>query len=134
MTHTDFLKSLGAPVANPTWSWGSIRERDGAVFLMVWQDRVKPIEGCLFVQITSNKKHADKPNNLGNNERASHIELIRQGAPCYLLMCKAKDPDAKRRVREPFDHGNVFTAGEVIESQDESWIKLGPRIADADIK
>ena len=134
MTHTEFLKSLGAPVVNAAWSWGSVRDRDGAVFLMVWQDRVAWIEGGNHVRITLNEKFADEPNNPGNNERLRHIDLVRQGASCYLLMCKAKDPNAKRRVREPFEHGNVFVAGDIVESQGDIWIKIGQRIADADIK
>ena len=29
---------LGAPLHNVQWSWGAVRESDGAVFLVVWQD------------------------------------------------------------------------------------------------
>jgi hypothetical protein len=29
---------LGAPLNNVQWSWGAVRETDGSVFLVVWQD------------------------------------------------------------------------------------------------
>ena len=38
MSQTNLFAKLGAPLANPRWSWGAIRTTDGAVFSRVWQD------------------------------------------------------------------------------------------------
>lgn len=105
MTQRDFFAMLGAPLSNFRWSWGSVRT-DGTVFLRVWQDQLRRHDGLRFVRATNvqaaeewkEQNHRYKP---GYPERLGQVALIRQGAPCYLVMCEAVDVDARpRRVKE----------------------------------
>jgi hypothetical protein len=56
VSQKDLFGSLGAPLANSRWSWGSVRESDGSVFLRVWQDQTRRLEDKLFIQITYEKR------------------------------------------------------------------------------
>lgn len=127
MTHTQFLKWLGAPLANTRWSWGSVRKSDGAVFLLVWQDRKERIDDSLFFQV-SFRLEDDDPENVGLRERLDHVELVRQGARCFLVICIAKDVDSRPRDVKEFIRERVFLGGEVIEHKNASWIKFGKAI------
>jgi hypothetical protein len=53
MTLSQLFEQLGAPLANVRWSWGAVRESDSAVFLRVWQDECRPIDGRMCVRIRS---------------------------------------------------------------------------------
>ena len=37
-SRAELFSYLGAPLNNVQWSWGAVRETDGSVFLVVWQD------------------------------------------------------------------------------------------------
>jgi hypothetical protein len=95
---TEMFASLGAPLANQRWSWGAERQNDGAVFLRVWQDESRKLDGRRSVRLTANAFFAEKPDNLGNAERLRHVELIRSGRPAYLVMCVAVDPKVEPRT------------------------------------
>ena len=128
---TEFMKRLGAPLAVARKSWGSVREKDGAVFLKVWRDRVERRENDLHVRITSHDEHKDDPTDYAYAERLRHIELIRQGAKCYLVMCAAKDPEEQPRAVGDFDSDRIFPGSEITEHDGELWITLGrPVLAD----
>ena len=83
MSQTNLFAKLGAPLANPRWSWGAIRTTDGVVFLRVWQDRTRRHDGARFVQVTHAEKFKDNPDNLGYRERLRHVERIREGASLF---------------------------------------------------
>lgn len=68
MTQSAFFAMLGAPLHNVRWSWGAVRPEDGAVFLRVWTDRMRPRDDVQFVQVTHN--HAF----LTNPRKAAHQE------------------------------------------------------------
>lgn len=128
MTHTQLFKKLGAALRNVRWSWGAVRESDGAVFLLVWQDRIKPIDGKQYVQVSHRAKYADNPDNRGHVERQQHIALIMSGSPSYLVMCIAKDVKAKPRTVGSFFDDEVFSGGELVENDGEQWLELRNRI------
>jgi NADPH:quinone reductase-like Zn-dependent oxidoreductase len=37
-SRAELFSYIGAPLNNVQWSWGAVRETDGSVFLVVWQD------------------------------------------------------------------------------------------------
>ena len=115
MSQKAFFETLGAPLANPRWSWGAVRPWDGAVLLRVWQDRTRTHEGSLFVRVRHEERFIDNPDNLGYQERARHVELIRAGAPCFMVMCEATDVNASPRVVKDFNETEVFPGGRVIQ-------------------
>ena len=43
MTQTQLFKSLGAPLANSRWSWGSVRSSDNAVMVMCLAEDVTAV-------------------------------------------------------------------------------------------
>lgn len=98
MTLTDLFGHLGAPLSHHRWSWGAVRPEDGAVFVRVWQDEQRRIDGAWFTQVTYCGFSNDNPSNLlGYMERLKHVELVRDGAPSYMVMCKARDIRASTR-------------------------------------
>lgn len=124
MSPTDFFRFLGAPLANHRWSWGAIRPSDGALFLRVWQDETRKIDGRLHAQVTAHQWFKDDPGNLGYAERLRHIDLIRQGAPAYAVMCVAADTTASPRVIHTFDRNDLFVGGAIRHVDGEEWLEL----------
>jgi hypothetical protein len=128
MNLTHLFTYLGAPLTNSRWSWGAIRNSDGAVFLRVWQDEGLKIEGRPFTRITANAYFANDRGNLGFAERGRHIEAIRAGAKCYLIMCYAQDVEAEPRVIGGFDDSTLFEGGELREVDGETCIERLGRV------
>jgi hypothetical protein len=110
------------------WSWGSIRPSDGVVFLRVWQDHTRNIDGKYWVQISHCAKYRDKPDDLGHQERLKHIEKIRERAKSFLIMCSAVDVKVLPRKIKKFNEKEVFPCGELIELDGEVWIEQLPRV------
>src|SRR4051794_1130921 len=116
MTHTQFLARLGAPLKNRISSWGSIRESDQAVFLLTFQDRVSKIgeSQCQFIELTDYDKLKNEPKpTVGARERLQHIDLIKSGSTCYLVICIAKDTSVRPRTVKDFDRDFLFRAGKL---------------------
>jgi hypothetical protein len=134
MNQTAFFASLGAPLRNPRWSWGAVRPEDGAVFLRVWQDRMRDHLGSRFDQLTHHARYRDDPNNLGYRERLEHVELVRGGRRCYLIVCEAAEPDARPRELRQFDHTQVFPGGRVVELDGDWWIEVGPGLPVGEVR
>ena len=113
---------VGAPLNNVRWSWGAVRPADGAVFLRVWQDDRKMLDGKCYVRLTANQIFAkDNPGNLGYRERARHVQLVQQGKPLFMIMCCARDPQAHSRRIADFDRQQIFRGGALIKCDGEVW-------------
>ena len=125
MTLSQFFKYLGAPLKNVRWSWGAVRAGDGAVFLRVWQDECKTLEGRRCVLVS--RAEALREDDLGRAERAAQVLLIKGGARCFLVMCLAKDPKASPRVIERFNREELFEGGGVIVEEGNTWLELAGR-------
>jgi hypothetical protein len=134
MTPTDFFKWLGAPFSNARWSWGAMRESDQALFLRVWQDETRKIDGKLHVMVTARQWYADHPNNLGHVERLRHLEAIRVGAHSYAVMCVAKDIEASPRVIHTFNRDELFVGGNLRTVDGEDWLELIGRVPSAKVR
>jgi len=128
MSMSEYFRRLGAPLVNHMWSWGAVRASDGAVFLRVWQDREQKIDGRWYTMLTHHEKFEDDPGNLGWQERLSHVELVRQGAKCYLVMCEAKDVSASPRSVRSFNDRELFIGGKCVEIDGDWWIERVGRL------
>jgi hypothetical protein len=124
----DLFLMLDAPLANARWSWGSVRAADGAVFLRVWQDKTRKFDNALFVRVAWELDDEDEAGSLGYQERVKHVELIKQGAKCFLIMCQADDIEASPRKVKDFDTDNVFRGEKIAEIEGDWWVKIGSRV------
>jgi hypothetical protein len=114
MSISRLFKLLGAPLTNNRWSWGAQRATDGAVILRVWQD-LKFIEaGRMHMLIDAHAN--DDTESLGYPERVRHIESIRNGAPCFMVMCSAHDAEASPRKIGDFDDRDIFVGAQIVET------------------
>jgi hypothetical protein len=125
VTLSQLFKQLGAPLANVRWSWGAVRESDSAIFLRVWQDECRTIDGRIYVLVRSKSEEAaERP---GRTERMQHVAQIRRGARSYLIMCRAKDPTAVPREIAGFNDDDVFVGGELFDAGGHTWLELVER-------
>ena len=133
MSISSLFAKLGAALHNPRWSWGAVRASDGAVFLRVWQDRKVVNNRIPVMMITHHEKFADDSENLGYQERLKHVELIRLGAKCYMVMCVAENPSASPRNIKSFNDKEVFIGGDLCEMDGDTWVKVKERVPISDI-
>ena len=127
MTQTQFFEWLGAPLVNTRWSWGSVRH-DGVVFLRAWQDETVKLDGKRYIWVVQHSAFVDDPNNLGYQERMRHIDLVRTGAKCYVVMVEADPAKMPTRVIKAFDSDDVFEVGALREHEGGEWIELVSRV------
>lgn len=125
MTLSALFEWLGAPLKNVRWSWGSLRAADGAVFLRVWEDGFKQLQGLQVVDVLHTTWEGRSP---GFNERKEHLELVKRGAPCYMIVCVAKDPSESPRVIESFDARYLYKGGQVLERVSHAYIQVVARV------
>ena len=129
MSISALFKNLGAPLHNIMWSWGAVRATDGVVFLRVWQDECRKINNRLFMRITANEHfQRNDPNNLGYQERLYQIDLIKDGAKSYMVICVARDVEAVPRAIIRFNSNEVFEGGELIFVEGNFWLEFGARV------
>ena len=151
MSISSFFQSLGAPLANQRWSWGARRARDGGIFLRVWQDLKFVRDDGIWMLVHEPSKPREGV--LGHDERGRHIAAIRDGTACYLVMCVAHDIEAPQRKIREFNEDEVFTGGELLDTDPgfdyplktaphvrrlteggATWIRLGARTPVRDIR
>ena len=130
MSITAYFEQLGVPLTNSRWSWGSVRSSDGAVFLRVWQDQTEKGEDGILrrVQITDHAFYDGVNDNLGYNERLIHVAAIKDGSPCYMVMCCAKDSTADPRQIQSVNTQELFVGGDLVEIDGDTWISSVGRV------
>jgi len=125
MGQVTIFAQLGAPLEKHN-SWGAVRQADGVVFLTLWEDRIRTIDGVRYGRITHHGKFAKK--RVPNPEypkRLEHVDRIRKGHPCYLVINKARDTEAITRSVGSVIQDEVFVGGKLIEHDGETWIEVG---------
>lgn len=133
MSITRFFISLGAPLKNPMWSWGS-EASDGTIFLRVWQCETDFIGGRFCVRLTD--RHLfEGTKNLGYKERLLHIERIREGASVYCVFCEMKSTSVKtdsestqKFTIKTFIDTHLFPGAGLFEHDGEVWMEFRPRV------
>lgn len=130
-SRAEMFAYLGAPLNNVQWSWGSIREADNAVFLVVWQDESPRLDGQQVSLVLNNTFWGDTTDSNGLNERRVHLERVRQGAKVYMIMARAETgrvPGTPRRIID-IDSEHVFVGGRLIEDKDGNvWLERTARL------
>lgn len=110
-----FFEDLSAPMRNYRTSWGAVRS-DGVVFLRGWEDQIyhEP-EGELISVDGLEYEVQEKKTKAGRTERRKHLDLVRGGATCYVVVARAVDVEANPRVTESFNDRELLVADRVID-------------------
>lgn len=85
------------------------------------------------MRVTHEERFIDDPDNLGYQERVRHVELIRAGAPCFMVMCEAVDAHASPRLVKDFNKDEVFPGGRIVQLDGDWWVELLPRVRVRDV-
>ena len=72
MTMGSFLKGKGAPLNDPIWSCGALRERDKTVILRAWQDNTQKFNALGAPYYIRVARADGKDRSLGAAERRQH--------------------------------------------------------------
>lgn len=103
---------LGMPLVNQRWSWGA--SNTDCVVLRVWQDeRVKRENAIVILRELPNLIGL-----LGYKERECHIQEIRAGKPCFLIMCQAVNPNSESREIKAFNKKELFVGGKLLQIEE----------------
>jgi hypothetical protein len=129
MSISELFEQMGAPLNNVRWSWGAVRQADGAVFLRVWEDEIRIPHNKVLMRLTANRVfQVENPRNLGYRERARHVQLVKDGAPLFMVICRAQDRNEHPRTIAWFNAENVFRGGAITEFDGEFWAELGEAV------
>jgi hypothetical protein len=126
MSISEMFAKVGAPLVNIRWSWGGMRP-DGAVFLRVWQNETKRRDGNTWAQLTHHQEFLGREKDLGYQERNRHVDCVLSGAPCFLVMCEARDLNEVPRVIKSFNERELFVAGAHTEYEGDTWVMISAR-------
>jgi hypothetical protein len=122
-----FRVLLRAPLRNPRWSWGAVRDPDQAVFLRVWEDEKVRHGDNWYMRLTAHAHFAADPNNNGWQERLQHLALVQNGAVAYMVMCEAVDPKDMPRKIKGFNNREVYEGGALLQLNGDWWLELVAR-------
>jgi hypothetical protein len=113
---------------------GAIRDSDQVVFLRVWQDQCKTLEGrrVVLVDIPPAHTRPDQETN-GRDERRMHLAKIKSGAQCYMVMCEAKDASSEPRKIKNINRDDLFQGGKVVETDAGVWLEIAARVPVRDV-
>lgn len=117
---------LGANLRNVRWSWGSYDPITNRVFLRVWDDEIRHAEGRDRVLVLRDHPTRSSP---GYSERRNHIELIRNGAAGFGVLCTAVDPltSGARKIKD-FDRSSLLRFGEILNENGDTYARIVNRI------
>lgn len=133
MSLAELFEMVGAPLANPEWSWGSVRA-DGMVVLIVWLGEIKGCDGLPIARISYAQAPAELRDSPGVRERHRHVDLIQAGAPSFLVIGEAVDPRGIPRAVRWFNQKFLYEGGSVREIDGDTWIQLGRQAGPARVK
>jgi hypothetical protein len=127
MSLSDLFARFGAPLANTRWAWGSVKP-DGTVFLRVWTDEMKTVDGRRYVRLINRQAYEGADDNLGYAERCEHVRMLINGAPGYAVLCRAAEPRARSREIVSFDAQTVFRLGGLAVYDGDEWAEVVERV------
>ena len=130
MTITFLFKRLGAPLRNPRTSWGAVSQTGtGVLYLRVWEDKIRTINGTKRVQLTHK---AGSTRSRGWSERRGHVNLLQRnhGMLAVCIVCTAVNTETTPRTIAHFDSNTVLCGhGYDLYVEDRGgdfWLKTTP--------
>ncbi|HEP6274450.1 TPA: HNH endonuclease [Burkholderia vietnamiensis] len=112
-----FANVLQAPLRNIRWSWGAHNPDTGVVILRLWRDRIRGDQSDIEVF------RVGRSDDLGQKERARHIETIEQGARAFGVVCDREHPSSgsEPTAITRFDRESLLALGPVSKDADGVW-------------
>ena len=127
MTITDFYThSLGVKLRNTRWSWGAIDPMTNSVFLSVWDCHIECVSDGERIRVR-HERLRKTPH--GYNERCRHLDLIRQGATGFGVVCTPKDTEADSWEIKSFDETMLLQLGRLVEKNDKTYAYIDTRVS-----
>jgi len=119
---TNNFAYIGVPLRNNRWSWGATN--DCAVVLRAWHDHTqKDPDGVTRNLIWRPRWKTERSS--GVNERLNHLEEIKAGKPCYIiLVTDANLGTGKPRKIAPVKERSAFRCGGLLYEDDTIKIEL----------
>jgi hypothetical protein len=127
-----FAETLGANVKNPRWSWGAVEPMFDRIYLRVWADQFKTIEGKEHILVDRDDYFEGYQSN-GIKERRDHVQLVRDGAAGYGVVCKPNDNNEKRKICE-FDSKLLLRLGRLRKHQHCTWAEIVTRVSVSELQ
>lgn len=124
-----FANELGAPLANPRWSWGSWHEATNRIFLRVWaHDHIEAQDQAQMVRLL---REDWTRTSAGYNERARHIESIRSGAEAFGVVATAAPRGAGHIRIQSYDSRSLVRLGALVRWEKDPtsvFALIGPSV------
>jgi putative restriction endonuclease len=120
-----FSRTLGAPLRNARWSWGAISPTTGQLFLRIWEDQRKTVDGVSCFLILRGKWRS---NSEGTPERHEHIELMKRGARAFGVVQVAERTGGGGRVMKSFNSHALIRFGRLIEKGDSVYATIAGQV------
>jgi len=132
MSISDFYKNtLGANLRNQRNSCGAYNPITNRLFLRVWRDDKKIIEGKEVIKICSKNS---KSKSRGYPERIRHVNDLKDGVEGYGVLCDKKINESKNeRSIKHFDNDFLLQFGKVIEVGKYIYTQIVNRIPVEDL-
>lgn len=132
MKINDFYREvLGANLKNPRWSWGAVDPLSNRVYLRVWKDQISQGPNGPEVQVDWIPRVSESN---GYNERAEHLQRIRDGAKGIGIVCVPRHlPNSDARQIESFDAKDFLLLGELRDDQTGTFAKIAGSVAVSDV-
>lgn len=121
-----FTEVLGANLRNQRWSWGAVDPLSNRIFLRVWRDQIiHNLDGELIML----SRAEPRTRSAGFAERHAHIDLIRNGAAAFGVLCTAADENTQEaRAIKSFDESKLLELGELTEIKGETFARIVRRV------
>lgn len=116
---------LGVKLRNTRWSWGAIDPMTNSVFLSVWEYHIECVSDGERVRVRHERL---RKNPHGYNERCKHLNLIRQGAIGFGVVCTPKDTESESWQIKSFNETMLLRLGRLTEESDQTYAYIDARV------
>jgi hypothetical protein len=132
--HDFFTDILNARPRNRRWSWGAVDTTTGRVFLQVWQDNIETRKDGERIRIASDEPRLESQRKHGFAERNEHLDLMRNGAEGFGVLCRAVDPETKGvRAIANFDATTLLRLGAITKETHDFFARIDGRVLVEDV-
>ena len=125
-----FTDILGVNFRNVRWSWGATDDMTNRVFLRVWEYYIESIPDGKRILVGHEKPRQHLH---GYNERRRHLDLIREGATGFGVVCTPVDTEAESWNIKSFDKTMLLQLGNLTEENGRTYAHINARVPVEDL-